>query len=73
LCDPLGCEALEPRTWITDAAGCVLLDDLLEGTWRFVVIAEGHVAREIGPLELRAGDSPTAELDLGELQLAPVH
>jgi hypothetical protein len=51
----------------------VLLDDLLEGTWRFVVIAEGHVAREIGPLELRAGDSPTAELDLGELQLAPVH
>jgi len=72
VCDPLGAAALEARTWFADEAGCVLLDDLVEGTWSFVVAAEGHVATSLGPFELLAANAPMGEYDLGAVQLEPL-
>ena len=67
----LAAATLLPRTWTAGPDGCVQLEPLVEGTWRFAVVADGHRARTLGPFEIAAGADGT-EPDLGEVRLEPV-
>lgn len=73
LYDPLGRETLLGRTWTADESGCAQLDDLALGSWTFVVAAPGHRAHSLGPIELGPAGADEASIDLGEVQLTPVH
>ena len=73
VCDPTGSASLEARTWTANEDGCIALEGLVAGPWRFVVAAKGHASLAVGPFELSATDALASEIDLGEVQLAPVH